>query len=199
MVSFWRAGHVPSKASSEAFRAGYIARTSGGGSVKRPIDTSPAPMPAVAPDAQEVHQVGGALFGTSAFIAGAAAAAPVVAGIAEEVGMGLPGGDYELSAIMPGGEPFRVPDLPDREIVKRWWTGTAEFAIDNTGQVWVAKKIRRRGLPDTYIWKKVTKRRATVIGKELNRKNLNKAMAVLKRYKNVPRVRKRGKTYSISL
>ncbi len=104
------------------------------------------------------------------------------------LGMGLPGGDYDFGDLLPGGAPFRVPDIPigDVTTIKEWWTGTAKFAIvqDGMGKIryFVTKKVKRRFLPDTFIWKEYRPKPPIVIGKELNSRNLNKAMRVFNRY-----------------
>ncbi|RLF38799.1 MAG: hypothetical protein DRN12_07885 [Thermoplasmata archaeon] len=48
--------------------------------------------------------------------------------------------EYKWRAIPPGGEPWAVPEIPQIQIVKRWHTGTAEFAILSDGRWAVLKK-----------------------------------------------------------
>ena len=85
---------------------------------------------------------------------------------------------------LPGGKPGYVPDAPDgSDIIKIWDTKTAIFCETAAGNRYVLKKISRRGLPDKLWWKKVKKGKPVVIGKALTKKNLNKALRVLKRFR----------------
>ncbi|KKM00496.1 hypothetical protein LCGC14_1803880 [marine sediment metagenome] len=102
--------------------------------------------------------------------------------------LGLPGGEFEFRDIIPGGAPFRMPDLPGGlRMAKSWWTGTTMFAIDELNGRWVAKKIRRRWLPDTWIWHKYRMRKPIVIGKAATPKNRRKIVMALKRYNKTAR------------
>jgi len=63
--------------------------------------------------------------------------------IYEVMGMDIPWPwEYEFKwpAIPPGGEPWAVPEIPGAEIKKRWYTGTAEFAILSDGRWAVLQK-----------------------------------------------------------
>lgn len=103
------------------------------------------------------------------------------------VNVGVPGGQYELGKIAPGGAPFRMPDLPtgEHEVKKKWWTGTAWFVIDQHDHHWVSKKVVRDNWPDTYEWKKYSPKKPTVIGNKITSKNINKTIRLMKRYKGV--------------
>lgn len=128
----------------------------------------------------------------SSIMAGAAIAPAVLGAAAGLFGFddipGLPGGEYEFQDILPGGAPFRMPDLPGGlRMSQNWWTGTTMFAIDELGGRWVAKKVRRRFLPDTWTWHKYRLRKPIVIGKQATPKNRRKIVRALKRFNKTAR------------
>lgn len=143
---------------------------------------------------QEPVGFSGGFGGQGSIITAAAAAGSVLAPLAvgyaagemditDLLSIGAPGGEYDISAIAPGGAPFRFPDLPGGlRMAKHWWTGTTMFAIDELDGRWVAKKLRRRFMPDTWIWHKYRLRKPIVIGKAATPKNRRKIVRALKRF-----------------
>lgn len=152
--------------------SGRILGSSGGVSV---IDPS---MPAaIAGRTLGATQGGGA--GILA-AAGAGLAIAEAAGIIDMLpGEGIPGvtvGAGGLSSLPPGGEPAIISELPSgRPTVKTWWTGTAQGAMDDEGNMYM---LRKDG-----VWKKIPKRKGYPIGKNPTAANIRRLAAAIKHHK----------------
>lgn len=153
-------------------QSGRMVGSSGGANV-----INPAMPAAIAGRTLGATQGGGA---------GILAAAGTGLAIAEATGLidvlpgeGIPGvtiGAGGLSSLIPGGEPAIISELPSgRPTVKTWWTGTAQGAMDDEGNMYM---LRKDG-----VWKKIPKRKGYPIGKNPTAANIRRLAAAIKHHK----------------